>query len=86
MRKVLSRPIFPLFFNPLSFARHSPLSERLKLIYSFVCARPARVAHRCSSGNGKLVSGNTRRAHAYRARFPFFSILRLFERLPRKLL
>ena len=42
MRKVLSSPIFPLFFNPLSFARHSPLSERLKLIYSFVCVACAR--------------------------------------------
>ena len=37
--------LFPLFFNPLSFARHSPLSERLKLIYCVcvACARGTQV-------------------------------------------
>ena len=33
---------FSAFFNPLSFARHSPLSERLKLVYCFVCVACAR--------------------------------------------
>ena len=37
--------VFPLFLNPLSFARHSPLSERLKLIYCVcvACARGTQV-------------------------------------------
>lgn len=40
--------------------------------YTVLCVWPSRVAHSCSSVNGKLVSGNTRRARAYHARFLFF--------------